>query len=314
MTRSCLGPRRHVPIPTVAALIAWAFVGCSEPHITTQDASRIRAVVTPIYDSTGQPASTYYSANSQITWTTDSSFEPAGARFTRSYFEEYTWSATYGRWDNHNSYAAGDQPFDSNPPPEIDVANARMTFGVSSPDIRDRSGAQVVPPSSRPPLQSDTSALPPVNLPFGPPPATARPSGASAHMQGAVAAPVSTFGPVERRAAALERMVVTPQTALRVLERLRAAFTESPGLGGARLFTQTRGAIQVDITFDPAVGGVTKMATSEGGRLVSQTVYRYAPVPLEGAQALVEAVTTQFGPNGSPGRTFTQTYDNVTVR
>jgi hypothetical protein len=311
---------RNVLLRLAATVVVAGTLACSDRATPTgqRDPGGIRAVVTPIYDENGQPASNYYSANSQITWTTDSSFEPPGAQFTRSYFEEYDWSSTYGTWDNHNSYGAGDLPFDSDPPPEIDVASARMTFGVTAPDIRDRSGAAVQLPSSRPPLQSDTSALAPIQLPYsGPPPGSAPASSAPrqpALLQAAVAAPNSGFSPVERRAAALERMVVTPQITLKVLERLRAAFTQSPGPGGTVLFTQLRGGTEVKVTFDPALGGVTMMATSEGGRLLSQTVYRYAPVPLEGALVLAEAKTTLFRPDGTPGRTFTQTYDNVTVR
>src|SRR5881394_1594056 len=126
-------------------------VACSDEQRATTEGkvSGIQAIVTPVYDENGQPEYNYYSANSSVTWTADSAFEPAGAHFTRNYFEEYTWVSGSHRWDNNNNYSGADLPFGSSEPPEIQVATARMTFAVTQPNIRDVSGATVVLSSTR---------------------------------------------------------------------------------------------------------------------------------------------------------------------
>lgn len=278
--------------------------------LLTQAPGPLRAEITPIYDSSGQPVSDYYSANSQISWSADSSFEPAGAQYTRSYFEEYTWSTSHNEWDNHNTYSTGDQPFDSNPPPAVDVASVDMTFSVTAPQITARSGSSVPLPTARPQLQSDTSNLATVHVPTG------------SSLRALAASAVGTFrtqlasqsSGADRRAAAIERVVVTPQTTTLVLQRLRSTFTEAVGDSGTLRFTQQRGATQVDITFNPARGAITRMETSDNGHLLYRTDYRYDPIPGNAGWVLSEVKTTRFDAGGRASRVTTQSISNVTVR
>jgi len=97
-----------------------------------------------------------------------------------------------------------------------------------------------------------------------------------------------------------------------VLAQLRAAFIESPGVGGALLFTQQRGEGEVQVTFDARLGGITRLVTMERGRRLAETVYRYKTV--NGGGVLSEMTTTVFGPDGKPGSSYTQRYNNVTIQ
>jgi hypothetical protein len=302
-----------VRVTRLACLVALALaaaIGCSDHPLLTQSSGPLRSEITPIYDSTGQPVSDYYSANSQISWSADSSFEPGGARYSKSYFEEYTWSTSHNQWDNHNTYSTGDQPFDSNPPPAVDVASVDMTFSVTSPAITERSGASVPLPSARPQLQSDTSNLATVHVPTAAPPMAIRSS--PANTAGILLA--SPFSASAHRAAAIERLVVTPQTTTLVLQRLRSAFAEAAGDSGTLRFTQQRGVTQVNITFDLARGAITRTETPDNGQLLYRTDNQYDPIPGNGGWVLSEVKTTRFDASGRASRVTTQAISNVTVR
>jgi len=300
-----------------ALTIVLVMLGCTDKHgITDQRKRSIEAVVYPIYDSTGQPQSTYYSANSQITVTTgSSSFEPAGASYTRGYFEEYTWTTPQDRWNNLNTYSTSNTPFGPSVPPDVDVASARSIFGVTSPELHVRSGALLVPDTTRPQLYSDTTGLDPVHLPAGgPPPSTIVPHAQSKGMPGELANSSSTSDVAAWHGAALERMVITPQTTARVLARLRATFSESQGLAGTILFQQTRGGNSVAVTFNPVIGAVTEASNSLDGRLLAKTSYSYEAEPADSLLTLTEVITRVYAPDGSISRTFKQTYSDLTIR
>ena len=289
-------------------------VGCSDRGVMVEQAPAIRATVEPIYDENGQPQSSYYSSNSQMTWTTDSTFEPAGASYTRNYFEEYTWVPSYQTWDNLNSYGNGDLPFGTGVPPEINVASARMAFGGSSaPEIRTSSGALLQPSSTRPPLQSDTISMAPITLPSGGPgsPTASAPNAGAKDLRAFMGA---TVDGLSRRGAAVERLVANAQTKARVLAQLRSTFSESLGTGGLLQFTKRLGTTEVTAIFNPAVGAVTEMTTSEDTHILSRTTYRYQVAPDVGGFVLEEVNTQLFGPTGAPGRSFKQNYRDITVR
>jgi len=95
---------------------------------------------------------------------------------------------------------------------------------------------------------------------------------------------------------------------------LRASFAESHGAGGTLRFTKLVGGTEVTAVFNPAVGAITEMTTRDDGRLVARTTYRYQVEPKVGGFLLAEVVTQVLDQNGSAGRTFTQKYNDVTVR
>lgn len=107
---------------------------------------------------------------------------------------------------------------------------------------------------------------------------------------------------------------MTPQTTTLVLQRLRSTFTEAVGDSGTLRFTQQRGATQVDITFNPARGAITRMETSDNGHLLYRTDYRYDPIPGNAGWVLSEVKTTRFDAGGRASRVTTQSISNVTVR
>ncbi|MGH7717330.1 MAG: hypothetical protein ACREON_00605 [Gemmatimonadaceae bacterium] len=252
---------------------------------------------------------TYYSMDTQITRSGayDGVDRPDMAS-DRAYHEEYTWQQSTSNWDVDLSFPTTDLPFGSAAPPEIDVARARMTFGSAEPQVLDRSGALIEVPSNRPQLTSDTAGVTyqEIRFPTGTPSqslAMASADGLPSDIQALIR---------RRRAAALERLVVTPQTTLRVLAQLREAFRERRGQRGTLLFTQARGNTEVEITFDLVLGGITHFITRSGGRKVAETVHRYAPI--DGVLALSEQTTTLFGRDGRVTNTLTTRHSNITIR
>jgi hypothetical protein len=284
--------------------------------------------VTPIYDSTGTPTITSFSDNTELTTTGGVvGYSGTDAQTTRLYAEEYNWSEPNATWDINLSFASGDLPFGSSYAPVIDVAQAGLMFGVTAPDIRDRVGTRLLISSTRPPLDVDGQSSTPVVLPSSASPdivAPARHGGSPGNMHpplassagvalalGRPGAAVRDSIRRARRAAVVERMVITPRGRARLIARLRARFQEAAGPGGVRIFTRHSGPDEVRITFDPMIGGVSQTETLNDGHLRSRSVNRYATV--QGVTVLSEITTTIFDATGAPMGTITERHTNVTV-
>lgn len=297
----------------IVTALAIGVVGCSDigsisrPSAPSRDRGLLTAVV-PIYGDDGEPTVSYYSLDTEISRSGGyAGVDRPDLVSTRAFHGEYSWQQGASAWDIDVTFPTMDLPFGPGPVPEVDVARVRMTFGSTSPQVFNRSGSSVTPPNTRPQLASDgqSGTYQEVTLPEGGPNQSLAASEPAIPNDSEAAAR-------RRRAAAVERLVVTPETRARVLAQLRESFREARGPGGGLLFKQERGGAEVEITFDPVIGAITRTVALSRGRKVAETVSTYSPV--EGALVLSSETTTMFAPDGSPVGTFTKRHSNITIR
>jgi hypothetical protein len=198
----------------------------------------------------------------------------------QNYSESHVWQGY--DYDGTVTFASPDNVFGSSAPEAIDVARI-YTAPDGSTTAYDRSG-YVVPLGD-----------PEVDQMGASPEASSAPSYSRAPAAESQALSQQARAPRDKREP-VDRVFVTPGASQRALARLRAVSVERAGPGGTVVLTRRDAEGEVEETWDPGVGAVTRVRARDGRGNVSQTENRYT----RDGQVLVltEERTTLHDPHG----------------
>lgn len=214
------------------------------------------------------------------------------------YSEAHEWQGS--DYDGTITFPNADNTFGSHAPEPIDLARI-YTAVDGSTTAYDRSGAQVEMSDAE---VNELNSSPQASLSPVEGPVLSRAANSDV---GALAG-----RPPRDKREPVDRVLVTPAGSLRALARLRAANTETPGPGGALVFTRREGSVEIRETWNPALGAVTEILTTGADGGTTRTLHRYVR---EGSVlALAEEQTAVHDGQGKLLGRFALQYRNHTLR